>query len=157
VTDRYVRVGLAEVRVSTDGTPLATSGLGSCLAIVAYTPDDVAGMLHAMIPEAPDEGPGDRPAKFVDTGVGLLLDRVGEAGDGRVRVKLAGGAKMFDFGSTDASVGERNAAAAARILSSRDVSVTGTDLGGAIGRSVVFDPTDAVLRIRGADGSTNRI
>ena len=155
MTDGYHRVGLAEARVSTDGEALTTSGLGSCLAVAAYTPDGTGGLLHAMVPTAPEEGDDGRPAKFVDTGLDWLLDRVEAAGHGRVRAKLAGGAAMFSFGHGGRPVGDRNVAVATDVLAARGVPVTGTDLGGSVGRFVQFDPGEATMLVRRADGTSS--
>ena len=147
-------MGLADARVTSDGAPLTTSGLGSCVAVAAYTPKGAGGLLHAMMPEAPGGEAGDQPAKYVDTGVPWLLDRLAEIDDGELAVKLAGGATMFSVSGEERSVGERNAERAASLLADRGVLVAATDLGGTVGRSVVFEPTTGALEIRHAGGTT---
>lgn len=154
MTERRVRVGLADARVTSDGATLTTSGLGSCVAVAAYTPNGVGGLLHAMIPEAPNDGADDQPAKYVDTGVPWLLNRLAEIDDGEPSVKIAGGATMFTVSGDSQSVGERNAERATTLLAERGVSVAATDLGGTVGRSVVFEPTTGALKIRHAGGTT---
>ena len=146
-----VRVGVADWRVHDGQGTLATSGLGSCVAIAVYEPDSgVGGLLHAMLPAAPDAAA--TPAKYVDSGLRELLDGLEHRGADReaVRAKLAGGSSMLDI-SVGEAVGERNIEAAKRALDDADVPLVAAETGGSAGRSVSFCPVDGDVTIDRVD------
>ncbi|MFB6235668.1 MAG: chemotaxis protein CheD [Halopenitus sp.] len=148
-----IKVGVAELAVATAGETLTTSGLGSCVAVALHDERaGVRGLLHAMLPAEADGSPGRAPAaKYVDTGVGDLLESLSAAGasPGRVDARLVGGAKLIDV--TGGSVGRRNVEAAQAVLQKRSIPVVASDVGGETGRTVRFE-AEGRLRVRAADG-----
>jgi chemotaxis protein CheD len=151
------RVGVADFSVTTDGALLTTSGLGSCLAIGLY--DDragVAGLVHVMLPTAPDDPPN--AAKYADTGIDAVLDAMYDAGaaPGRIRTKLAGGSTMFEFDSQDEPIGQRNVAVTRATLDRLDIPVDAEDVGGDSGRSIRFHGDTGEFRVKSA-GTERRI
>lgn len=159
-TQKPVRVGVADVAVSTDGTPLATSGLGSCVAVAIYDADEsgLGGLLHAMLPAAPDDADPDNPPKYVDAGIHRLVDAVCEAGcaPDRLAAKFAGGSAMLDIGIGD-GIGERNVAAAEAALERHGIAVRGEDTGGDAGRSVRFHPQNGDYVVERVDDETRTL
>jgi chemotaxis protein CheD len=148
-TDR-IKVGIADLAVGDDGSRLSTSGLGSCVGIALHDADaGVVGLAHAMLPDG--EGKDDE-AKYVDTAVHALvaaMEREGAASR-RLRAKLAGGSTMFEFGSTDRSIGDRNVTAARATLAELDIPVDAEDVGGDHGRSLELDGATGALHVRSA-------
>lgn len=152
-------VGISEYAVVTGGTKLVTSGVGSCLGIVLHDDyNDVSGLIHVMLPQA-DESTDSEPAKFVDSGVPLLIEAMEDAGASSRRLQgwVAGGSEMLDFSSGGDSIGSRNIEAAKHVLSEHNISVVGTDVGGSHGRSMSFDPATETVTIQTADDTTQRI
>lgn len=147
---RTIRVGIAEFRVGQAGDRIRSSGFGSCVGVVCYDPGTgVGGLAHVMLPETDDPAP-ERPGKYANTAIPALLDALSEAGATDLRAKLAGGSDMFEFASTDQSVGERNAAAVERELADASVPVRGRDIGGDHGRSLSLDVASGDLLVSSA-------
>ena len=145
-----IRVGVADMAVTADGRSIVTSGLGSCVAIAVHDGSGVAGLHHAMLPEAPPDV--DQPPKYVDSGVDAMLSELRSLGadpDG-FTAKIAGGASMLDLGS-GSPVGDKNVAAAKAVLSEVGMTVAATETGGEAGRSVTFDSNTGDLTIKRVD------
>lgn len=138
---QLVRVGVADVAASNNGVALATSGLGSCVAIALWDTSGTGtgGLLHAMLPDAPEDPPN--TAKYVDSGLAALITEIEAIGGNRgtLVAKVAGGSAMLDIGSGD-GIGGRNVSAARRVLDDLGIDVRGSDTGGDHGRSVRFHP-----------------
>src|SRR2546425_12856056 len=57
---------------------IVTLGLGSCVAIMLYDPDARAGaMAHVLLPSKSLARDAQNPAKFPETAVPLLIERLG--------------------------------------------------------------------------------
>lgn len=155
----WTKVGVSELAVTSGDALLSTSGLGSCVAVVLYEPaSGVAGLLHAMLPEANSEPAPEKTGKFVDTGVAKLVAEMEAEGancDG-IRGKIVGGSDMLEFGGDGPSIGERNVTAALDALETRKIPVVAKDIGGTHGRSIRFDTVTDELTIRTAyEGETS--
>lgn len=149
-----VAVGIAEYGVTTAGEPLATSGLGSCVAIALYDArTTIAGLVHVMLPAA-TEGAGGVEAKYADSGIEALVRAMEKAGaDGaRIEAKIAGGSEMLSFGGDGPSIGARNVEATKTTLARLGISLLGEDVGGDAGRSVTLDPETGEVVIKVARG-----
>lgn len=153
--DPRVRVGVAEWRTLDGAGTLVTSGLGSCVAVSVYDPgSDAGGLLHAMLPAAPDPANSvvDTPGKYVDSGFGELLGDLERRGADRsaLKAKLVGGSSMLDI-SVGEAVGERNVEAAERALDDADVPLVAAETGGNAGRSVAFCPASGDVTVERVD------
>jgi len=150
--DGRIKVGVGELAVATAGETLATSGLGSCVAVALVDGDaGVRGLLHAMLPSGGDRtAAAARPAKYVDTGVDALLGELDDAGADprRIEARVAGGAEMLDL--TDA-VGPRNVERVAEVLDAAGVPIVASDVGDDVGRTVRLR-SNGRLVVRAADG-----
>lgn len=91
-------------------------------------------------------------AKFADTGIMLLLQKMGEYGASvsNIVAKLAGGAQMFSFsGSSDMiRIGQRNVEATKAVLQQFRIPVISEDTGGSYGRTIEFYSEDGRLMIK---------
>jgi chemotaxis protein CheD len=123
---------------------LVAYGLGSCVAVCLYDPvTRVGGMLHALLPSAPDNSKGqDNRAKFVDEGIPLLIAELTKLGarHSRLITLLCGGAKVLSIpGLSDdgvLNIGKRNVLAAEVALREARLRVKAQDTGGTVGRTV---------------------
>ncbi len=142
--EQFVRV--AEWAIERDGV-LTSLGLGSCVAIMLHDPKAaIGGMAHVLLPSKSLSHDQDKPAKFPETAVPFLIQRLVAAGADRHRLvaKLAGGASMFAQLMTPGTVqmGERNIAASRAALREVAIPIIGESVGGARGRSVRFHTAD---------------
>ena len=142
--EQFVRV--AEWAVGKDGV-LISLGLGSCVAIMLYdSMRAIGGMAHVLLPSKSLSHDQDNPAKFPETAVPFLTQRLVSAGADRHRLvaKLAGGASMFAALMTPGSVqmGERNIVASRSALRDAGIPLIGQAVGGERGRSVRFHLAD---------------
>jgi chemotaxis protein CheD len=152
VIENVRAVPIGEIVVSdTAEDVLVAYGLGSCVAICLYDPvARVGGMLHALLPAAPNTpernrrhpAPAAPSAKFVDQGVSLLIESLLKLGARRTRLttQLCGGAQVLSapgFEEESAlNIGERNLQAAESALKAASIRVSAQDTGGRIGRTV---------------------
>ena len=127
------------------GSHVMTSiGLGSCVGLIIHDVHNGIGSLaHVMLPKSRGKT-GERPGKFADTAVDLLIDELESAGSDRssLVVKLVGGASMLQNLSKSLNIGERNVIALKTLLTERNISIVNEDLGGSVGRTVTYYPTE---------------
>jgi chemotaxis protein CheD len=150
-------IGIGEYRVGK--TPMSSIGLGSCIGLVVHSRNGgMGGMAHVMLPDS--QGRGDRPGKFADTAVEILVADLAAAGcrSSQLVAKLAGGASMFKGFSGNLNIGERNVDAVIAALNRRNIEVSGKDVGGTMGRTVTYYPgLGGRMVIRSADGQIKEI
>ena len=132
---------------------LVTLGLGSCVAIMLYEEEaNAAAMAHVLLPSTSLARDITNPAKFPDTAVPLLVDRLKRLGADprRLVAKLAGGASMFSQIVTPGTIqmGERNVLASRNALRAADIPILRESVGGERGRSVRFHAEDGRAEIR---------
>lgn len=159
--ERESMVKVAEWAAERGGGVIVTLGLGSCVAIMLHDPDARAGaMAHVLLPSQSLSRDASNPAKFPETAVPFLIERLRQLGaePRRLVAKLAGGASMFAQLMTPGSLqmGERNIRAARTALRAAAIPVTGEAVGGGSGRSVRFHVANGRVEIRsvGADAYT---
>ncbi|PWH17740.1 MAG: chemotaxis protein CheD [Anaerolineae bacterium] len=146
-------VGLGEYKIShTVSDVLVAYGLGSCVGIGLYDPQlRLAGLLHAVLPSSPN-GAVEKSAKYVTSGIELLLEEMIKAGavPSRIIVRMAGGANMLTapgFAHTF-NIGTRNVEAAHETLQRLRLRLVAEEVGGTIGRTVRFYVRDGRMTIR---------
>jgi chemotaxis protein CheD len=137
---------------------IVTLGLGSCVAIMLHDPEAaLGGMAHVLLPSRSLARDAGNPAKFPETAVPLLIDRLKALGADprRLVAKLAGGASMFSQLVTPGTIqmGERNVLAARTALRRAEIPIVREAVGGERGRTVRFHVKDGRVEIRsvGAD------
>jgi chemotaxis protein CheD len=149
-----IKVSIAEFAVAAEGT-LTTSGLGSCLGIAIYDPRaGVSSLFHPMLPHR--NGDESRPPeRFVDAGIDVVVEALieAEANEAALRAKVTGGAAVVDFGTDDGdSIGDRNVAAARRVLADHGIEIVGEEVGGGCGRTVRVDAPTGAVTVERTDG-----
>jgi chemotaxis protein CheD len=146
-------VSVADWAVDRGDAVLVTLGLGSCVAVALYDAGTgIGGLAHLLLPSVSLSADREKPAKFPETGVPFLVERVRELGaaTGRLRARLVGGAAMFANFQTPgvSSIGERNVLATRDALGRAGVPVVGEDTGGDHGRSVYFFVESGRIEVR---------
>jgi chemotaxis protein CheD len=146
-------VKVADLNTGAGDAELVTLGLGSCVAICLHDPvAKVAGMAHVLLPNKSLSRSTENPAKFPQSAVPLLLDRMTALGAdrGRIKARLVGGASMFGNLSPSGAVqmGERNVVASRQVLQEHQVEITAEATGGTSGRSIRLQANDGSLWIR---------
>ena len=138
---KVIKVGMADLNICKSPDIITTIGLGSCIGLTFYDPVSIiGGLVHYMLPDSTQMRNNSNIAKFADTGIEELLQRVIRAGANRNRLvsKIAGGAKMFEVSgmSNVSNIGERNALAAKQKLRELKIRLIAEDTGLNYGRTV---------------------
>ena len=136
-----IKVGMADLNICHSPDAITTLGLGSCIGIALYDPSTkIGGLAHIMLPDSTKMRNNSNIAKFADTGIEELLNRMIKAGavKSRLVAKIAGGAKMFEVsGLSDiGNVGQRNAEASRAKLKQLGIRLIAEDTGLNYGRTV---------------------
>ena len=149
-----VKVGMAQFRVAAAPMKLMTMALGSCLGLVLYDEDTrIGGLAHAMHPRRRNVKSNANRAKFVDSAIGLMVDRMVKRGARKecLTAKLFGGATMFNNMEGTRGVlqiGEKNIAEARRELQHHGIPIIAECVGGSRGRTILFNVSDGSVRVR---------
>lgn len=151
--NEMIKVGMADLNVCVSPDALTTLGLGSCVGISLYDPvRRIAGMVHVMLPDSTKIINNENKAKFADTGIDALINKMIAIGaDRRVLVaKIAGGAQMFAFGNNNdmMRIGDRNVEATKYKLSQLGIPIKAEDTGENYGRTIEFYPETGALLIK---------
>ncbi|WP_010477548.1 chemotaxis protein CheD [Thermococcus zilligii] len=151
-----IKVGIADYAVAKKTGTISTYGLGSCVGITLYDRlTQVGGLLHALLPESARYG-GGNPAKYVDTGLELLIKDMVKLGASltRLEAKLFGGAHMFsNITSENLQIGQKNVEVAKRELKKHGIKLVAEDTGGKGGRTIYLDvSTGKVVMRKVSDG-----
>ena len=162
ITNKVVRVGIADMNIVKVPDTIRTSGLGSCVGVILYDEvKKIAGMLHVMLPDSSlDRSDKINEAKFADTGVYALMELLKAEGvrPMSLKAKIAGGAQMFQFGSSDTiRIGPRNIEAVKNELKRLSIRIVAEDTGGSSGRTIEFNPETAMLSVRTVNKGTSDI
>ena len=147
------KVGIAELDVCSSPDAITTLGLGSCVGVAIYDPVmKIGGLVHVMLPDSTAVKNNTNIAKFADTGIRELLKLLEKKGINRARLKakIAGGAQMFAFNTTNDAmrVGDRNVEASKRTLQQLRIPIVAEDTGKNYGRTVIFYPENGDFVIK---------
>lgn len=136
-------VGMAALDCSKAPGVLTTLGLGSCVGIVLYDNiNKIGGLAHAMLPDSKTITNNSNKAKFVDTSIEEMLDKMRKLGANKahIRAKLVGGAQMFAIigNNEKMKIGERNVDAAITSLKKLGIPLLSKEVGKDYGRTIEF-------------------
>jgi chemotaxis protein CheD len=149
---RTVKVGMADLKVIKAPGILTTLGLGSCVGIALYDKiNKVAGLAHAMLPSSTEISNNQNKAKFVDTGIDMLIEKMLAEGANKHNIvaKIAGGAQMFSFSNNSIlNIGERNVLATRKKLKDLGIRIVSEDTGGNYGRTILLNSEDGSLTVK---------
>lgn len=153
-------VGMADLKVTKSPGVLTTIGLGSCIGVALYDPvAKIAGLAHIMLPQATTPHVSN-PGKFADTAIEKLVYDMGLLGakPGNIVAKIAGGAQMFNFDSTNEvlRVGDRNVTAVKEELQKQCIPLIAEETGDTFGRTMEFYSESGKIIIKSI-GQSNRL
>lgn len=142
------RVYLAPGRLyASSAAEQVTTILGSCVAVCLWDAErGVGGVNHFLLPDGVPPS-----ARFGGSAVSLLLESVLDLGAARsrLRAKVFGGASVLEaFRTRSQPLGARNVEAARERLRDADIPVVGEDVGGDLGRKLVFEIQTGLAWIR---------
>lgn len=141
--NEMIKVGMADLKVCPFPKVITTLGLGSCVGIALYDPlKKLGGLAHIMLPDSTKIRNNSNKAKFADTGIKELVERMEKAGAQKTRLvaKIAGGAQMFAFHNQSdmVRIGARNVEASKEVLQELGIRLLAEDTGLNYGRTVEF-------------------
>ena len=144
-------VGIADMKITNDPEAvIVTYSLGSCLGMTVWDPVvRVGGMIHIMLPDSQiDQSDMANPYKFVNTGIPLLFKESYKFGCQKQRmiVKLTGCSQILDDNGFF-NIGQRNLAAARKMLWKNGVLVAAEDVGGNGSRTIRLNVGSGALDI----------
>jgi chemotaxis protein CheD len=145
-----INVGVAQIEISTNPDVVLRTILGSCVGLCIYDRIKKAGGLaHILLPNAISK---ERPEKYADTAVPMLIDRLLKEGCKMefMSAKIAGGAAMFKFQSSISlgQIGMRNIEVVKQTLTSRGIVLVAEDIGGCSGRVIDLFLTDGRMKVK---------
>ncbi|TYR82742.1 chemotaxis protein CheD [Priestia megaterium] len=151
--EQIVRVGIADLNIVKQPNLIRTAGLGSCVGVIIYDSiHSIAGLAHIMLPDSSVAKSPFNRAKYADTAIEDLLETLGGFGIYKrsLKAKIAGGAQMFQFHSTNdfMRIGARNVEAVEKELDKYGIELVAKDVGGHSGRTIEFNPQTSMLTIR---------
>ena len=137
-----ISVGIGQMAVSKDPREvLVAYGLGSCIGVSVWDPQArVGGLVHVLLPDSEGRRPdGREPARFADTGIDALIQKLTEAGafPRRLIVKIVGGAAVLGPANAEKfKIGSRNAESVEQRLKRHGINLVAADTGGIKGRTL---------------------
>ena len=150
---KIIKVGMVDLNVTKAPGILTTLGLGSCVGIALYDKHNkIAGLAHIMLPSSKEIQNNENKAKFADTGIDLLIEKMTREGARKefLIAKIAGGAQMFSFNKNNSilKIGERNVRATKKKLSELNIKIISEDTGGNYGRTIELNAEDGSLLVK---------
>ncbi|NLV76106.1 MAG: chemotaxis protein CheD [Tissierellia bacterium] len=148
-----IKVGMADLNIIKAPGILTTLGLGSCVGIALYDKHNkIAGLAHIMLPSSKEIKNNTNKAKFADTGIELLIEKMVKEGAIKelLTAKIAGGAQMFSFNNNNSilKIGERNVQATKEKLKELNIKIISEDTGGNYGRTIELNADDGSLLVK---------
>ncbi len=159
--EEEIVVGIGDIKCGRGGQSIATYALGSCVGVCLYDEQTgVGGLLHALLPFSKNMNMVD-PARYVNTGVKRLFQEICHRGaePARLKAKVVGGAKMFEF-KTSANmedIGSANVHQVHKELQALGIPIVEEVTGGEVGRTIHFTPGTGSIRIHASDKTEKMI
>lgn len=156
---KVVNLGIADYTVNKDPTIVISRGIGSCIFIGLYDrTHGIGGAVHAMLPYIKKGSDQSKPAKYVDSGIQVIVNKMMALGCKRYDIfaKIAGGAKMFKkMKSAAGEIGKNNIKSARDTLKEEGIIIKGEDVGGDKGRTVMFNTFTGTMLTKTVWGQEN--
>ena len=148
---KKISVGIADMKIARQEGELITYALGSCIGIAFYDPMiKLGGLLHIMLPEK--SATDSNVLKYADSGIRETLRKLYAFGatKGRLVVKIAGGAKMFEtFNNAEwGNIGERNIKSVKEALRREGIRLLKEDCGANYARTLYFDAATGIATVK---------
>ena len=150
MSDKLI-IGIADMKMAKGEGMLVTYALGSCIGICLHDPVlKLGALVHIMLPVNMEAG-RKTPMKYADTGIRETLRLMEGKGASRNRItaKIAGGAKMFEVGSSSlGNIGQRNIESVHMNLKKEGIRLLKEDVGGTVARTLLFDVNSGLGCVR---------
>ena len=150
MSDKLI-IGIADMKMAKGEGMLVTYALGSCIGICLHDPVlKLGALVHIMLPVNMEAG-RKTPMKYADTGIRETLRLMESKGASRNRItaKIAGGAKMFEVGSSSlGNIGQRNIESVHMNLKKEGIRLLKEDVGGTVARTLLFDVNSGLGCVR---------
>ncbi|MBU1864731.1 MAG: HDOD domain-containing protein, partial [Candidatus Omnitrophica bacterium] len=154
-------VPFGELRVTTAGSALLETHLGSCVGVCLFDwYARVGGLVHIVLPKGSKEKEALFPTRYASTAIPLLLEKMVKLGASRKKIvaEIAGGALMLPNQklSVDLNIGRRNLDKVREILAREEIPIIKKDIGGNLGRVLRFEPNSGKTEVRYAGVKAGR-
>ena len=127
---------------------LVTTVLGSCVSVCLWdSAVKVGGINHYLLPLW--NGEGLPTPKYGNIAIGKLIEKVQALGAGsKLVAKVFGGASMWEKTDGLLAIGQRNIELALEMLEQHRIPVISRDLGGPVGRKIIFHTADGTVLLK---------
>lgn len=143
--------GIGEYKIGKN-VLLKVMGLGSCIGVIlSDVSTGICGIAHILLPGRSNTG----EAKYAETAIENMFEDMVKMGarKNRITAKFAGGAQVFKHMSLDIlKIGDRNAISVEEALVKRNIPILAKDVGGEVGRNVIFNPVDGSMIVKYTKG-----
>ncbi|MBF0343680.1 MAG: chemotaxis protein CheD [Nitrospirae bacterium] len=133
-----------------------TTILGSCVAVCLWDPVlKYGGMNHYLLPLW--NGDGLPSPRYGNIAIDKLIEKMLSLGCNKraLKAKIFGGASMMQQTSGLLNVGERNIIVADDVLNDLGIPILSSDLGGNLGRKIVFNTDTGGVLLKKVKKTTN--
>lgn len=152
-----ISVRMGEIKIARSPHILKTVGLGSCVAVILY--DSIArigSLAHVVLPAFSDCVDKTSPDKFSDAAIKKMIEKMQCCGSliHNINAQIFGGANMFPeiiTENSDMDVGQRNIRAVRNELKLQRINILREEVGGNLGRTVLFNTLDGRVEVRTAE------
>ncbi len=131
---------------------LEAMGLGSCVGVILFDMSTgISGIAHVLLPGASQNG----ETKYAETAIQKMFEDMVKQGARRSKIvsKFAGGAQVFKHMNLDIlKIGDRNAVSVEETLIKYKIPILAKDVGGEVGRNVIFNPLDGSMIVKYTKG-----
>jgi chemotaxis protein CheD len=149
--DGELSAGIGEYKIG-KSILLEVMGLGSCIGVVLFDiSTGISGIAHVLLPGASQNG----ETKYAETAIEKMLEDMIKQGARKSKIasKFAGGAQVFKHMNLEIlKIGSRNAISVEETLIKNKIPILAKDVGGEVGRNVIFNPLDGSLIVRYTKG-----
>ena len=127
---------------------LVTTVLGSCVSVCLWDSSArVGGINHYLLPLW--NGDGLPTPKYGNIAIAKLIEKVQALGAGsKLVAKVFGGASMWEKTDGLLAIGQRNIELALEMLEQHRIPVISRDLGGPVGRKIIFHTADGTVLLK---------
>ena len=138
---KVINLKIGEI-VVTDEPVIISTVLGSCISVcISSTTDSTAGMIHYALPKAPTACADVNKFRYGDLAIPTLINYLIKTtgnNSSQFVAKIVGGANQ---------IGHENYLLAKETLKSFDIKIIGEDVGGSVGRKVLFHVESGRLQV----------
>jgi chemotaxis protein CheD len=134
-----------ELIVTRDSLKISTI-LGSCVSVCLFDAvNHVAGMNHYLLPSYNKQD--QNIFRFGDSSLDYMLRNMFKSGAKKmyINARVYGGSAMFGGTHNTFNVGRKNINVALEFLKQNEIEIKSTELGGNLGRKIVFDTSSGII------------